>query len=525
MPKVIVPLADTDETVVRPVILSVIDQMLKYTELTKEDVQIFYPGTENKTFQPNSSINTNGTPNQLKGAFYNQVSIEVDEQYEHDRILATAVFHPENLFIFRDDYLETSIRPVYASSEVSINIRFRSRDKNTAIRWRDQMRTRISRGRMTHLHTLDYSYFIPDTYMAILKQIHQMREAVAGYGQDFDTYFRETVTPKATLLSDLAGKNTAWTIAESQMRVVGYFDYDGAPEPGGREDGGETWTIAVTYKFKYDKPAGAVMFYPLMIHNQLMPQEFRPEKGPYEVIDQQRAYAWSTKNLAHFEMGNRVKRYSDNDGVCIPVFDEFIPSQAQLPSPTARIVTALVAIDPNNPRWLMNLASNLDPYELDPEIVAFMQGEAPYMTVMFNSIFNLALFENENICDPSYISADSSLNVTAMKPLSYRHYYHLRLSILTNPNLLNPAAKKRMRGNCGAAVKIFDMLDPTLKVKNQLPVCLPGNWLPNDGWCTTTGILTNPVTATGNGQTYGVMKTVNTLSILALRQGATNASN
>jgi hypothetical protein len=339
MPKVIVPIRDTDETVLRPVITGVVKQILEYTELKEDDVQVFFPGTENKTFQPGSSINKEGVPNQLKGAFYNQVAIEVDEQYEHDRILATAVFHPENLFIFRDDHLETSIKPVYSSCEVTINIRFRALDKVTAIRWRDQMRSRISRGRITHLHTLVYSYFIPGAYMEILKEIHRLRENVAGYGQDWDTYFKQTVSPKATIQTDMAGKNQAWSMAESQMRVIGYFDYDGAPEQGGREDGGETWTINLAYKFKYDKPVGAVMMYPLVIHNQLLDQRFRPKHGPYEVIDQERAYAWSTGALSRFEMGNRVKRYQDDDGVCIPSFDEWYPSQGQIPNPTARIAS------------------------------------------------------------------------------------------------------------------------------------------------------------------------------------------
>jgi hypothetical protein len=80
-----------------------------------------------------------------------------------------------------------------------------------------------------------------------------------------------------------------------------------------------------------------------------------------------------------------------------------------------------------------------------------------------------------------------------------------------------------MRGHCGAAVKLFDMLDPTLKLKNQLPVCLPGDWLPNSGWTSTTDILNNPTIATGNQQGYGVMKTVNTFSIIALRREATDA--
>ena len=520
MPKFICTTADTDETVVRPVITDVVRHVMKLTGLNEKNVPIFYPGTENATFQPGSSLSEGSLPDQLKSAFENQLSVEVDEQYERDRVLSTAVFRPDNLFIFRDDHLETSIRPTYSSSEVTINLRFRALDKTTAQRWRDDIRQRVSMGRMTYLHELTYSYFIPPEMLVVLKEIHRMRENVAGFGDDWDTYFKNTVTPKATVATGLDGKAEVWTIPETQMRVVGYFDFDGAPEQGSREDGGDTWTISVAYKFKYDKPVACVMFYPLMVHNQLMDQKYRPDQLPDEVERHERVYTWSANSFRHFESSYPLDILMKQDGIQIPDFDEFIPNSV-LPD-TMRIITLLFNLDANNPTAVLNLANDLGGYYFDPDLIAFLKSEAPYLTTPFRSVFNLSLYENKNLLGPGWLSVDGDLNITATKPLSYRHYYHVRLSIVRDLSILDRAAQDRLRNHCSAALKIFDTLAPYLKDYGLLPVCYPGDWLPDDGWYETIGKINRPTTSQGNDQLYG-MKTVETLFLTTSREDANAA--
>jgi hypothetical protein len=509
MPKFICTTADTDETVVRPVILDVVRHVMKVTGLDEAKTPIFFPGTENATFQPGSSLSTDSLQNRVRSAFTNQVAVEVDEQYEHDRILSTAVFRPDNLFIFRDDHLETSIRPTYSSTEVTINLRFRAQDKTTAIRWRDDLRQRVSMGRMTYLHELTYSYFIPPEMLVILQEIHRMREAVAGFGEDWDTYFKNTASPKVTKQVGLDGNNAIWSMPETQMRVVGYFDFDGAPEQGSREEGGDTWTISVGYKFKYDKPVACVMFYPLMIHNQLMDQKYRPDTLPYQVEHQQRSYSWSAGAFRYFESSYPLVQLAKQDGVFVPNFDEFIPNSV-IPE-TMRVITLLFNLDPANPT-LLNLETDLGGYQFDPDIVTFLKSEAPYMTKPYRSVFNLSLYENKNLMAPDWLAVDGNLNVTSTKPLSYRHYYHLRLSLIEDLSMLDPGAKDRLQNHCSAAVRIMDTLDPTLKDRGLLPVCMPGDWLSNSDLKDSINIINRPVISRGNSQEYG-MKTVETLFI------------
>lgn len=520
MPKIQSPIYDTDQTVARPAALDVVQQVKRFTDLP-EEVPVLYTGPDGQTYQPGSSMEGPQITNQVRGSMYNQLSLEVEEEFQHDAFLTTPVEHPEHLFIFRDDYLDTYVKPGYSAMDVTINIKFRAQDRNTADRWRNQMRMKISRGHLVNLHTITYSYFIPPAQLEILKEIHRLRENVAPYGQDWDTYFKQTVTEKATIVTDQGARNQAWAIAESQMRIQGYWDFDGAPEKGSREAGGETWTITVGYKFSYMKPVITWMKYPLMVHNQLLDQKWRPEEGPYEVEKQERAYQWSIGAFSTFEKTYNMVKLEKREGYELPAFDEWLPDAVQ--PFTQRLASIMLFIDTANPRAIANLNTDLNPYVIDPEVLAFMRTEAPYMNQPRLSIFNVSLYQGTRLMTPDSITIDSNLVVTTTFDPDLRQNYHLRLAILTDITKLTGRGSTALQGNCGAAVKIFDSLDPTLKLRGLLPTCImPGNWLPKPGLQQVGDGLNAGTISKGNNQTYGSMKTVATASIIAHRDTVRN---
>jgi hypothetical protein len=515
MPQIQWPISDLDQTVTRPVVVDMIQEMKKFTDIPDE-VPLFYPGPSGKTFQPGSSLEKDGKTNQVRGSFYNQLSIEVDEQYEHDSFLTTPVEHPEHLFVFRDDYLNLYIKPAYSAIDVTINLKFRARDKTTAERWRDQLKMKIGRGHLVNLHDVTYSYFIPPAMLAILQEIHRLRENVAGYGEDWSTYFEKTVTGKFSIVTDQAGKNQAYTISETQMRVQGFWDFDGAPEKGGHEDGGETWTIAAAYKFRYHRPEVCYMKYPLMVHNQLLDQKWRPTGTNYEVEKQERVYQWSTGAFRHFEKNYELDKIAKYEGVFVPDFDEWMPDQVW--PFTRRLISIMLQINTANPTYLAKLPDDMDPYTMEPEVLAFMYKEAPYLMTPRNSIFNVALYQGTTLLPTTSATVDAQLNVISTFQPDLRQDYHVRLSVFYDINQLTPDAKRRLQENCGAAIKIFDWIDPTLKLRRKLPACImPGNWLPKPDLQQVTDDINKGVISKGNQQVYGVMKTFATASIIAHR--------
>lgn len=439
--------------------LDIARQLLKITNLP-EQTKLVFPGDVDKQMQPGTSIGQQDATSIFP--FGERILIEVEEEYERDRLLSTAVMRPENLFIFRDDLLETAIKPVYSETALTLTFHYRAKDKIGAQRWRDDIRTKVSMDRDIHLHNLTYHYLVPPEFLYILKEIHRMRENVDGYNEVYDVYFKDRVTQRASLLTNLSGSQSAWGISETQMRVVGWFDFEGVPERGSKEDDGDTWTISFSYKFRYDKPIACSMHYPLMIHNQLLDQKYRPDEPVYDVTEQLSSYTSSSRDFTYFEKGRKRVTVP---GYAVPSFDEFIPTDILID--TMRIITALVSIDTTatNPKLLMNLRE-LGDIELNPIILDFLVKETPFICKPYHSIFTLSLYRSILLAEADEIQIDADLNIYSKDDLSLRNYYHVRLALVTNLNLLTESALLRLRNSGLALQLLLDAIDPTLKLKD-----------------------------------------------------------
>lgn len=487
MPRILRAITATDVSVTRPVIFEVARAIMAATGI-HPNTQIFYPGESEKVLQQGSEMNPDENAELNIMPFSERISIEVDELFEEDRMNSTAVHRQETIPIFLDDPLEIMIKPVYASTDYTINFRYRAVDKPGAERWRNEMRARVADERQVHDYSASYSYLIPTAFLAILEELHRMREAVAGYGEDYQTYFGKNSTKRITTIATQSGHSSALAVAETQSRVNGWFDFSGMPELGSKEDEGDTWTISFSFKFKFDKPIACVMHYPIILHNQIVDQKFRPSESRSD--DDWRtkpvAFSSSTGFLNHFESGRDVRKLQSNQGYGIPEFDEFIANA--MPRSTLRVVTQLTQIDPANPKLLFNLLTDLEDLEFTPSMAEFLKSESKYMTQPYRSIFQLTLFRNHDIVDDMPIVATSNLDLSTVNAMDLRCYYHVRLSIVTDLRLLPTEAIDRARDHGLALIEIIKTLDPTVKS----PEILDGDYIPRkeidrvlddlDGW-------------------------------------------
>lgn len=475
MPRVLVEVPETYESITRPVVYDIVRTVMERTGIPKT-VRINYPGDIERAMQDGSSITTSH-PEATKYPYTSQLTIDVAEDYQEDRILSSAVFRPENFFIFKDPKLGVAIKPVYSPCDVTVTIKYRARSKQQATKWRDDIRNRTAMNREQFIHQASYHYLIPEELFVILREIHKLRETVAGYGDDFDTYFKNHRTSRARWLTNQAGQQGRWGIAETQIRVLGWFDFEGVPEQGSKEDDGSTWTISFSYKFKYDKANACAMFYPLVVHNQMI--KYRPtveEQPMYQIENQLRKYALSAKMFAYFEMGRAMHYQQLRQGYSVPDFDEFIP--ASVVPDTLRLATVLIKIDPENPRAIFNLTDNLgNQIMLDPDIRCCLEKEYPFMTLPFQSIFNVSLYRGPFLQTPDKVTVDSSFNVTSTFDMDLRQTYHLRISLVKNLRLLPQAALDRIRSCAQCLIKLLNAIDPSLKGKDLLPCIVGDTWV------------------------------------------------
>lgn len=475
MPRIIRTNEETEQSFIRPMTLDVVRRVFEETGIKDIDYRLFFPGGEEVAQQQGSALDPN--ENEIRFKADGQIQISVTENYIENRLLSTAIHRTENRPIFQDPNLQILIKPIYSPTEYTINIAFRGKDKQSVVRWRDDIRNRVSLSRLERFYEVRYHYLIPVEVEVILKHLHELREKIAGYGEDYSTYLKKYGTKRFTTLSDQAGRNTRLAIAESQRQVQGWFDFNGVPEHESKEGDGDVWTINFSYHVEIDKPLGVNFDYPVSVHQQVIDQRYRPlpEERQYDPRNFEEQRTLSGSFMRHFEEGRLPSRLDCTPGITVPFYDEFVPEV--VPQYTKRLWTALTTINAQDPRSLLNLLEFKD-LRYDPDLLCLLKREAPYMNKPYQSIFVLTLFRDFAPLDPWLFSVDKDLNVKAEVDLDLRSVYHLRLAFVTDLKKLSKETIDRIR-ECGdGLIKIISCIDPTLKDSGLLPGIIGENTVP-----------------------------------------------
>lgn len=475
MPKILRVIPETDESVVRPVVIDIVRQLFDYTGIS-HNTTILYPGDNEAVQQGGSSITP--TP---KASFNetSRVRILVQEKVDPDYIFSSAKFVGENLRVFHDPVLDIHIKPQYSKTKVDIDFQYRGRDKIECERWIHDIAGRVEAERGVKVYKATYHYIIPEAFLAILSELHHLRENVAGYGEDYNDWFTQHLTPKASVLTNLAGRQGTWAVAETQQEIQGYFDFEGVPEKGDKEGDAETWQISFTYTFEYEKPITCVMRYPLMVHQQPLGPKWRPSAPPYNPADTARVYGNSRRHMRQFERQSYLARKCFTQGLSIPSYDEFIP--ASVPWDTKRVFTAMIALKPDGDlRTLFNL-KQLGNSQFRPEILRYIQDDYQFHHILGESPFVLTLYAGADAMEQGAVTLTEDLTVVASKELDLRVPYHVRWGLVRNPRLLSKRCRDKLRDYASSTIEILKSIDCTLEGKGLLPKPLPGtDYLPSD---------------------------------------------
>lgn len=460
MPNVSLTVPEVQQSVARPVIYDIVRQVCAITKLP-DNLPIYIPGDTEAVSQQGSTLNdqqANVDPTRLSAD--NNIQIEVEESFNEGNVLSTAVAQTEQLPLFFDPALAVMIKPAYAAVDVKITFKFSSNSRTLTERWRNDMRMRISMLRDINLHILKYHYPIPQAFYNVLVEIHKRREAVDGYKEDFNTYLQTNCSTNVTRAADLTGKTTGFVVAQTQTRVQGLFDVEIAPEKAQREGNSENWVSTFTYNFTYDKPVMVNMKYPVMVHNQLMPEELLVFKEPPEYS--KRNLTWTSSLLAarHFEAESRIEAARAKQVVTtVPSYDEFLPLQR--PYGSQPYLTMLCQVDASDPTLMLNLA-DLGEYALDADVMAFVKaGEYKFMGKPRQSILSVTPFVGNIPVQFDGYLIDDQMNVRTTVPQSMRLIHRVSFALNTNLGQLPTEALKRLRRNPAAGNKLLRAINAT----------------------------------------------------------------
>ena len=460
MPHVNITIPETGQSITRPVIFDIINQVQTITKFSKE-AKIYFPGDIQKMQTPGSSINDSDRSALFGTDRYN--FIEIDEDYDRETLGSTVVNRVEQIPVFTDPYLKVHIVPIYATSNVQINFKYRCPSKTEALRWRDEIRVKISQLRDINIHAITYHYLLPDKYYEVLNVIHEARESYLGYGQSFQDYVVQYGTDRMVLVTDTVGKDYAIAVSETQCRIVGQFVFDAIPDKAERDDTTGAWVMSFGYKFTYEKPISCSMKYPISVHNSLLPEQYVAFADKAYRLDRiRKQFSNSLYSLFSFESDTINGNRTNIDAlVHLPDFDDYI--LPEVPKGTGTAFVALAGIDTIDKVSILNL-NDLDPYILDSDIADFIiKSEYPYITNLYRSIINVSLYRGETLLSNPSISCDTSLNIKASSELDLRCQYRIRFSLVVDLTMLDPKAMSRLLNYPSALIKIISSMNELIR--------------------------------------------------------------
>ena len=445
MPKVLYPIEDTKESITRPVVFDVARRVQEWTGMP--GVPILFPGETEVAVQPGSTINNETSFNKLESQSLWRISIE--EETDKDRILATAVHQTDHGEFFLDEKLGIFMRPMYSQTNLTLNFEMRATDKNTAERWRQDIRARVSTNLDVREHTINYHYLVPIEYEEFLSHVHDLREAQAGYGEDYETWIKNCFTRNMTILTNQGGGVSRWAVREQQARVIGLCDFEGEPEKGSKEGETSQWLLTFSYKVMFEKPVAVSADFPLLIHNQLIDERF----VPINPIDTARQYAArssrSATAMGAFEV-DVLARPTVLSGIRLPDYHEFYPSTVF--RKTLQVVSALLFIEPdeNNPgttgkKELLDLRTMDDEFQFRDEFIDFLESESQWLNKYGESLVNVCVYKGDVPLHHSCFKVTPDLKVVMTDPPDLRSIYYVRISLITDPTILSDRARDRAR--------------------------------------------------------------------------------
>ncbi len=445
MPKVYTACDGTSDTVTRPIVFDVARKIMEWTGI--KDVRILFPGKSEEAYQPGSTQDSLSRT-QVNLDSQGLIQIQVKETFEKDRLLTAAVFQLDNTCIFKDKALGVYLVPVYTNTDLELEISFRSTDKSTAERWRNEYHQRIATNRAGLIHTVTYNYLIPEEYKTLLRHIHALRENQAGYGQTFDEYIDQHFEKTVNETTTQAGTEARWTVSENQTRVIGHFDFEAGPEESRKNGEGSANEVTFTYQVKYGAPLGVAADYPLLVHNQQIDPIWINTAENYNdpAIDLDIQRAKSTRAIMHFERWNQVVMTKEA-GFRFPAYHEFFP--VTVADSTIQVASVLIGCNPpaddGSNRNLMNLAELDEDLCLSEDFLKFCKHEHKHLNTYGLSFVCVDVYIDGFPLHNARYHVDEDLNIWLNEEPDLRKTYYVRLSLVTDPYILTNRTRDRMR--------------------------------------------------------------------------------
>lgn len=462
MPTIVRTIAETTQAITRPVVMDAIKLLKDYTGIGRDvEIQVFTGS--NAAATPGSVLNS-GNGENVKFDSHAKVYADYTERLVEAEALTIPSTWTDTPPFFLDEALNIYMRPIYAQTEVTISIRYRCPNEAAAQRWMNDITTRMSMERSNLPLELSYSYQIPPKFLEAAAHFHSLREEVAGYGDTFVEYLRKCFDDKVTVEMTMADKGHQFSVKETGVRILGWFDFTTPPQPE-RNDTNGTWVASFDFTFNYDKPISCFMRHPIIVHNQIVDGDYHRDPIPYDPMHYAQG-SLTRHAYDHIAYENTRGYRHPVGGVVMPSFDDWDPKSFSRFTTSA--YTSLIFVEPDDPYQIANLYK-LNPWQLGDQFLHWIENNPTLVFKEEMSPLILELYVGNNRWTPEGIYLDEHLNLRSVTPLDERKVHHLRIAITTDLSRLSAPYRAILCKDGKSCLEFLKLIDPTLEERGFLP--------------------------------------------------------
>lgn len=463
MPRVTIPIDNTDATITRLVAKSVIDQILFLTDISVKDVIYNERGNIAATQQ----LADGNEPLKLDTEDYAFVNYE--EKYTTG-VIDSVKNKDITLPIFSAPELGIRVAPLHARTDLILRIKLRTKSFNDLSKWLSQFRLMLATRSAANQHDIKYNYTLPIPLIGYLSNVYELTETVAPLGKTLTEFIEQHFTRGILVRHNLSDTERRLAINVNNIGCLGI--YSDLPEIIETEKEPPVSEISFTYKLTYDKVTHVTIDYQEFVHNQRV----------------------STEYLRSFIIRSPVTRQNNGDydvqGKIIPLIENynqldindvfFMPEDTWLPktyTPETSIILMIpVQLDPNNLTAIFNLNEITD-FRLPVDLLSILTLYFDRITDQYRFPILIELFSSGTLETPIPIVSDNTLTLTSTANMDLKLRYYLRISIV---NDLSQIDMDFLRDDYLSLIYLLRLLDPTIDtvdLNNTLTVLGNGSYV------------------------------------------------
>lgn len=406
-----------------------------------------------------------------------QLVVTAKDSLQNESITNQTVRTNDQPPYLEDRRLGFSVRPVMLVSNLQLTFKYRASSRREAQAWRDEQAVRKAEYRQAMHHEINYNVPIHDGVLALVAEIHSLREKVAGYGESFSEYFNSI--SKMAFSADGAPdgdvEKLTMTVPFKQDEISGWFEFDEIPQET-KKDQSSAWEIEFTYNVRYNRCTHLYLAYPLMIHQSLINNKYFSKERKFGLEDMEMNGSIGLAALHQVLKRNEMPPLEATTGMRFPHWDEWMPGYRSVVPRTVPAATWMISLSPKDTQDIINL-EQIPNVRFTLEQLTYMKSTHATLGRKGGAALLFTLYSDSVPMSERLLVIDKDLNVRTVVPLDLRKQYHLRLNFPTLYSDFTPEALIGISEHPEASLQTFQSMVYALDVEKARAKYVSDGWL------------------------------------------------